>query len=86
MLRRLGILFLIAFALIIFSCGKEENKKITPEERFIIDTTSANEVYKLRKLWENQCKLKMDSMVRFAIDSLKTVTIKKIDQKIKPYQ
>ena len=86
MKRQSGILFLLIVGLFMISCEKQENKKITPEERYIIDTTSTNEVYKLRRVWENECKTKMDSMVRFAIDSLKTATIKKIDQKIKAYQ
>jgi len=86
MIKQSIILLLFIASLLMISCEKEENKKITPEERFIIDTTSTNEVYKLRKVWENECKMKMDSMVRFAIDSLKTATIKKIDQKIKAYQ
>jgi len=85
MIGRSCILILV-LSIFLFSCEKEENKKVTPEERFIIDTTSTNEVYKFRKQWEEQCKMKMDSMVRFAIDSLKNATIKKIDQKIKPYQ
>jgi len=86
MIKRAGILVLLAFSLNLFSCEKEENKKVTPEERLIIDTTSTNEVFRLRKVWDNECRMKMDSMVRFAIDSLRNATIKKINQKIKPYQ
>lgn len=69
----------------LFSCGVDD-KKISPEERLMIDTMSTNEIVRQRFNWDKQCDLKMDSMVKFAIDSLTAATLKKIDQKIKAYQ
>lgn len=80
---RLTTLIIICFSL--YSCSSDD-KKITPEERLMIDTMSTNEVVRQRVNWDRACELKMDSMVKFAVDSLTNVTLKKIDQKIKAYQ
>lgn len=59
--------------------------KISAEERLMIDTMSANQIGKLRAHWILDCDRKKDSMVQFAIDSLTTVTLEKINIKLKPF-
>ena len=69
----------------LFSCGVDD-EKISPAERLMIDTMSTNEIVRQRIEWDKQCNVKLDSMVKFAIDSLTAVTLQKIDKKIKEYQ
>lgn len=72
------------FLAVLLGC-KNDEIKITADERIMIDTMSANQVSKLRGFWIRDCELKQDSMVQFAIDSITTATLQKINKKLKPY-
>ena len=66
-----------AFVIGLFGC--QDEKLITPEQRFVADTLYSNQLNALRLQGDSLCKLYQDSFYQQAIDSLQDLYLEELD-------
>lgn len=69
------VCFVVVFGLL----GCQDEKQITPEQRFVADTLYSNQLNALRLQGDSLCKLYQDSFYQQAIDSLQDVYLEELD-------
>ena len=70
---------IIAVTLCMVFAGCQDEKQITPEQRYIADTLYSGQLSRLRLKGDSLCKLYQDSFYRQAIDSLQDVYLEELD-------
>lgn len=65
--------------IILFSCSTRESEKLSPEEKYIVDTMYSNRFTKTKLMADSLCTLKSDSFFSIAIDSIKKARIDEIE-------
>lgn len=69
---------MFCFALLgVFGC--QDEKQISPEQRYIADTLYSRQLNQLRLEGDSLCKLYQDSFYQQAIDSLQDVYLEELD-------
>jgi hypothetical protein len=63
----------------ITSCG-DSDTTLTPEEKFYVDSLYNKESAKLKQTYDSLCVINRDTLLKYAIDSVKQVRLKEIEQ------
>lgn len=77
MTKKVNNSFLVMCCLAFFSC--QDEKQITPEQRYIADTLYNSQLTRLRLEADSLCQVYQDSFYRQAIDSLEDVYLEELD-------
>lgn len=72
------ISFILLFALLTISCTESEFV-LSPEEKYVVDTTYASKQYKWKLEADSICSQRSDSIYKILVDSIKSEVLTEIE-------
>jgi hypothetical protein len=72
----------LVILIFLIGCGPEE-KGLSPEEKRFVDSLYSNQLVTIRQELDSICKIHQDTIFKLAVDSIKKVRLKEIEELMK---